>query len=102
MISRVVDVDLARLQWIEGRRRVGRAAPPHVWAQIDLITSALSRRVGQVFTLQDLADTYSAADGWTLDLLYDATPEGTAPPEVAMVADAAFHDFSRRAADYEP
>ena len=59
-VLRDMDVDLARHQWQDGIRRVegmradrGRYADR--MAQVDVLVNALRQRVGQVFTLEELA-----------------------------------------------
>lgn len=96
-----------RQQWDEGRRRVeaarrdaDRYARLHL--QVDLVTAELRRRVGQSFTLDELARAYAGADDWANALLHDAAPEGAPPPEAATAADAAFHRYARGAVDYVP
>jgi hypothetical protein len=106
MIGAVVDLELARHQWAEGRRaleRAGsdRAAEHRLRAASDVIVAELTRRVGQIFTLQQLADVYEHADRWTLDAVDEAfSTEG--PSAASVAADAAFDRFSRRASDYAP
>ena len=68
---------------------------------VDEDHSELSRRIGQIFTLEELATMYDGAERWALQVLCEALPEG-ATPQVAVVTDAAFHAFSRRATDYTP
>jgi hypothetical protein len=102
-----VDLELARQQWEEGSRRVeaargdpARSARLH--RQVDLVGADLRRRVGQSFTLEELAAAYDAADVWAPALLHEAAVEGEPPPESSTAADAAFHLYARRAADYRP
>jgi hypothetical protein len=102
-----LDIELARQQWDEGRRRVEAARrDPDRYArlhdQVDLVTAGLRRRVGQSFTLEELAEAYASADDWTRALLFDAAPEGAPPPESATAADAAFHRYALGATDYTP
>ncbi len=102
-----MDVDLARHQWDDGRRRVDAArgdARRYVTlaGQVDLVVSALRGRVGQTFTLSELADAYDGADMWVLELLDDADPESEHVTEAGTVADAAFHSYARGATDYRP
>ena len=106
MIDRVVDLELARHQWAEGRRALDRAqsdrlAYSRLAAASNVIVAELTRRVGQVFTLQELAGVYEHADRWTLDAFDEAFPDG-GPTAVSVAADAAFDRFSRRASDYAP
>ncbi len=65
------------------------------------MTAELTRRVGQVFTLDELATEYDGADRWTLETIDDAFPDDV-PADVSTTADAAFDLYSRRASDYAP
>jgi len=107
MIGRAVDVELARQQWEEGRRRIERmrgdpAAYRRASAQVDLVAAALRARVGQTFGLADLAGAYEDAVEWARDTLRDALPEGAPPPDTPTVVDAAFDLYARGASDYAP
>jgi len=102
-----VDVELARQQWEDGLRRVeGRSGDgaryEQLLAQVDVVSKGLRQRVGQVFTLAELADVYDGADEWARALLDDADPEAAPAAEPGTVADAAFHLYARGAADYTP
>jgi len=107
IIRRAVDVELARQQWEEGRRRVEltRDDGPRfrrLSEQVELIAGDLRRRVGLTYTLAELADAYDGAVEWARETLHDAQPEGAPPPETTTVVDAAFHAYSRDASDYAP
>jgi hypothetical protein len=98
-----MDVELARQQWEAGNRRVEEArGDRRVLAQVELVTAQLRARVGQTFTLQELADEYGRADQWAREALEEARAEDAPPPDAATVADAAFHLYARGATDYEP
>jgi len=102
-----VDVDLARHQWEDGRRRIEAlrtdpGAYRRLSAQVEVVTSELRRRLGQTFTLEELASAYDGADEWARDVLDDAREEGEPPPEMPTVADAAFYAYARGASDYAP
>jgi hypothetical protein len=102
-----VDVELARQQWEDGNRRLeetrgARTLHRAVLAQVELVTGELRQRIGQTFTLQELADAYAGADRWARDALEDARPEDAPPPDVALATDAAFHVYARGAVDYAP
>ena len=102
-----MDLDLARQQWEDGARRVeaARGDPPRygrMTTQVDVVIAGLRERVGQVFTLDELAGAYDGADEWARTLLDDADPEGTPTAEPGTVADAAFHAYARGAVDYRP
>jgi hypothetical protein len=102
-----VDIDLARQQWQDGDRRVERARSDRtryarLAGQVDVLVSALRKRVGQVFTLDELAGAYDGADEWARTLLDDADPEAPPTTEPGTLADAAFHHYARGASDYRP
>ncbi|HEY4347225.1 MAG TPA: hypothetical protein VGM80_06505 [Gaiellaceae bacterium] len=106
MIGAEVNVELARHQWEEGRRAVDRARRDRPrWQQlireVDVVTACLTRRVGQVFTLEELATAYEGADRWVLEEIHEAFPD-LVPVEASTVASAAFDAYSRRASDYAP
>jgi hypothetical protein len=94
-----VELELARQQWQDGARRV--AGNRRLLEQVDHVVAALRQRVGQVFTMQELADQYDRADEWARDVVDDAFPDDP-PAEAGTVADAAFDVYSRGASDYRP
>jgi hypothetical protein len=95
-----VAVEHARQQWEEGHRRLqshsaDRALSLQLHSQVGVVVDELNRRVGQTFTLGELARSYYEADRWLYDVLGSAR-------DVALVQDAAFHLYARRAVDYAP
>jgi hypothetical protein len=106
-VTAAVDVELARHQWDEGRRALERTRRAdsrrhaRLAREIGVVTAGLTRRIGQVFTLAELATVYGEADRWILEELHEAFPDNP-PTETATVADAAFDAYSRRASDYAP
>jgi hypothetical protein len=102
-----LDVQLARQQWEDGRRRIEQTrSDPAVYArlhhQVELVARELRKRVGVTFTLEELAAVYDRAEDWARDLLHEARDEDAPPPETSTVADAAFHRYARGASDYSP
>ncbi|MFL5927799.1 MAG: hypothetical protein ACJ77E_12775 [Gaiellaceae bacterium] len=102
-----MDVELARQQWQDGNRRVenargDRARYELLTGQVDVVVGGLRKRIGQVFTLAELADAYDGADDWARELLDDADPDAPPAAEAGTVADAAFHVYARGATDYRP
>lgn len=102
-----MELDLARQQWADGDRRIEASRPDagrygDLRGQVDVVIAGLRERVGQVFTLDELANAYDGADEWARSLLDDADPEGLPSSEPGTVADAAFHAYARGAADYTP
>jgi hypothetical protein len=107
LYSLTVDVELARQQWQDGNRRVEAARTDRrryvqLTGQVDEVVAALRQRIGQTFTLAELADAYDGADAWTGGLLEDADPERAPATEPGTVTDAAFHVYARGATDYHP
>jgi hypothetical protein len=102
-----VELELARQQWHDGNRRVESVRADHqrylrLTGQVETVVAALRRRVGQVFTLSELADAYDGADAWTGEVLDEADPDEAPATEPGTVADAAFHVYARGATDYRP
>lgn len=98
-----VAVESARQQWATGHRRLaGQAADRSLYLrlldQVGLVLDELNRRVGQTFTLAELANAYQDADRWLLDVL----GAGPGTDHLALVEDAAFHVYARGAVDYSP
>jgi hypothetical protein len=98
-----VAIENARLQWEDGYRRLNehasdRSTHARLLAQVDVLIDELNRRVGQTFTLADLAAAYEDADRWLLEVL----PPGAGAVQVGLVEDAAFHLYARGAVDYTP
>jgi hypothetical protein len=107
LYSRLVDVELARHQWEDGSRRIealrsDRARYAALLAQVEVVLGELRKRVGQTFTLDELAHAYEGADDWARDAIDTAEPDAPPPAEVPAVAGAAFHQYARGATDYRP
>jgi hypothetical protein len=100
-------LESTRLEWEDGYRRLQAAADDRprydrMLAELDLVLEQLRRRVGQTFTLSELADAYLGADRWVQETLAEREPSPGWPTRLATVQDAAFHLYSRGAADYRP
>lgn len=99
-------VEAVRQQWEEGNRRFESQASepvyPRLLEQLDVATDELRKRVGETFTLAELADAYQASDHW----LREAVEERVAAPgwvqHLSVVQDAAFYQYARGATDYSP
>ena len=103
----MIATESVRREWEEGYRRFEAASreaasQDRLLAQLEVVTAELRRRVGQTFTLEELAGAYERAEAWA----YDAVSEHAATPgwprTVTMVQDAAFHLYQRGAVDYRP
>ena len=102
-------VETARHEWEESHRRLeteGRDSGryPELLEQVDAIMAELRRRVGQTFTLDELADAYAGAEDWVRDVVVEAAPPRAAAGlrDAALVQDAAFGQYARGATDYRP
>ena len=101
-----VQVETARQQWEDGHRRLQATAgdPPRyerLAAQVEALMEELRRRVGQVFTLHELADEYTRAERWSREVAAD-NRRAPSPGDLSTAEDAAFHLYSRGARDYGP
>jgi hypothetical protein len=98
------DVELARQQWSDGYRRLrelarDRAAYERMHSDVDIVLAELRRRVGGMYTLTELADTYAGADDWVREAIEERVGVARTP---SVAGDAAFHVYSRGAQDYTP
>jgi hypothetical protein len=100
-------LETTRREWEEGNRRLQTAASDRVTynrllAEVEVVLDQLSRRVGQTFTLDELAVAYGDSDQWVQEALGEAEPAPGWPARTTTVQDAAFHIYSRGATDYRP
>ncbi len=100
-------VETSRQAWEEGHRRLEAEArdPARYNAllrHVEVVTEELRKRIGEKFTLAELAEVYATADSWSRD----AVAEHAATPgwarTLALVEDSAFHLYARGASDYRP
>ena len=95
--------DSAREQWDEGMRRLDEAYPEQVLT-LERVTreiqSELRRRLGGVFTLDELAELYDEGTGWVTDLAVEIAPEEPFAWDARIVGDAAFGRYQRAATDF--
>ena len=99
-----VEVELARRQWGEGKQRFDEEAraDPRLLDALEVVTDELRRRVGQTFTLSELASAYERAEDWVRTAMADFAAFPGWPRALTTVQDAAFHVYSRGATDYRP
>ena len=99
-------LETTRREWEDGERRLGAAADrglhERLLEEVDLVLDELRRRVGQIFTLDELAAAYADADRWVQEALAEGSAARGWPARSATVQDAAFHRYSRGAVDYRP
>lgn len=102
-------IDTARQQWDEGKRRLDAVGPEtargrHLWLLVEAVLAELRRRVGQTFTLAELARVYEGSEDWVREVvLASAPPKARAGiRDSVLVQDAAFAHYARGASDYRP
>ncbi len=99
-------VQLALMEWEEGVRRLEQLEVPSrrmaVYRRVvDEIVAELARRMGQTFTLAQLAEEYAESAPWCKHVAQRSTDEVWAH-DLSIVGDAAFARFARNATDYRP
>ena len=102
-----IAIEALRREWEDGHRRFQVAAREPVagerlQAQLEVVTDELRKRVGQTFTLDELADAYARADDWVRDAVSERAATPGWPRNLALVQDAAFYLYQRGAVDYGP
>jgi hypothetical protein len=105
----MTSIPAARHQWEEGKRRLadegeGTARSRHLDVLIEAVVGELQRRVGQTFTLRDLADVYGDAEDWVREVIVTSAPPRSRAGirDTALVQDAAFAQYAQSASDYKP
>ena len=102
-----VSIELARQQWQDGARRVKEAARDplrhgRLMTVVDALVVELRRRVGGIYTLQELADEYERVDRWALSVVAENAAVPGWESALTTAQDAAFHTYARGAQDYSP
>jgi hypothetical protein len=102
-----VVLEAVRDEWESGHRRFqelarDRAAANRLNRQLEVVTDALRKRIGQTFTLEELARVYQGADDWVRAEVSEHASTPGWPRTLAVVQDAAFHLYQRGAIDYAP
>ena len=99
-------VDAVRQQWEEGNRRFESQAGSAVFAQLlqqlEVATEELRKRVGETFTLVQLADAYAGSDHWLREAVEERAATSGWVRYLSVVQDASFHQYARGATDYTP
>jgi hypothetical protein len=101
------EVELVRREWSDAHAALeAEARDPRRYAslleQVDAVLAALRKRMGQTFTLRELADAYADADRWARDAVADNAPASGWPRTLSVVVGAAFHVYQRGAVDFRP
>ena len=100
-------VDTIRQEWDQGNRRFEEllrdpVARPRLLAQLEVVSGELRKRVGETFTLDELAAMYARADEWVRAAVEEHAASPGWPRTLAIVQDAAFYRYQRGAVDYTP
>ena len=100
-------LDAARQQWEEGSRRFeSYSSDPDLYLgllhQLEVATEELRKRVGETFTLAELADAYGASDHWLRGAVEERVQTPGWERQLSLVQDTAFHRYARGATDYSP
>jgi hypothetical protein len=103
----VTSLTVVRHEWEDGSRRLegsrdDQARYRQLLAQLDLVVDELRKRIGQTYTLAELAAAYADAEGWARELLEERATFPGWPRELTTVLAAAFDAYQRGAVDYEP
>lgn len=100
-------MDVARIDWEQAYRRLEaeRDDPRryrNLLAAVEAVTAGLRARVGQTFSLAELARAYEDVERWGREAVSEEAPYDGWPRDLALVEDAAFHLYARGAVDFEP
>jgi hypothetical protein len=98
---------IARHEWEEGSRCLEAARDDgHRYGQLlellNLVHAELRRRIGQTYTLQQLAAAYGDSESWAREVLQERADMPGWPRDLTTVLAAAFDAYQRGAIDYEP
>ena len=102
-----MSVDIARADWDNAFRRLeAERADARRYRglldAVDAVTDELRARIGQTFTLAQLADAYASVERWGREAVADREPYDDWSRDLALIEDAAFSIYSRNATDYSP
>ena len=98
---------VARHEWEDGTRRLESTrndVPRYhrLLELLNLIVDELQKRVGQTYTLEQLAGAYGEAEAWARELLDERSSLPGWPRDLTTVLAAAFGAYQLGAVDYAP
>jgi hypothetical protein len=100
---------IARHQWAEGKRQLDAAGfdtarAKHLTILIEAVVTELPKRIGQTFTLAQLAQVYEGSEDWVREVIRESMPPRSRAgiKDTALVQDAAFWVYAQGASDYRP
>jgi hypothetical protein len=100
-----VTVETDRVDWERAFRTLQQAdarRQRNLYDAVEAVTQALRHRVGQTFTLAELATAYGSVERWGREAVEERAPYEGWARDLTLVEDAAFHLYSRGAIDYGP
>lgn len=95
--------ELVAQEWSQGERRAAELPAAQriaVERVVDELVSALRRRLGGTFTVDELVALYDAGTSWCMDLAFAIAPGAPWAWDPRTTADAAFARYLREAQDY--
>jgi hypothetical protein len=107
MLLPVSRLSIARHEWEEGSRRLESTRDdPHRYEQLlelrRLVLAELRKRIGQTYSLGELAASYDDAERWAREVLEERAEMPGWARDLSTVVAAAFDAYQRGAVDYEP
>jgi len=96
---------ILRQEWEEGNRALERERDDprryeRLLEQVEVVTAELRRRIGQTYTLDELALAYRDAERWAREAVEERAPSPGWPRDLSLVLAAAFFAYQRGAVDY--
>ena len=100
-------VEVARQEWEEGRRRLEAACEDgrryrQLLELLELVLEELRKRIGQTYTLAELVTAYRESERWAREVLAERATVPGWPRDLTVVLASAFDAYQRGAIDYEP
>jgi len=97
---------LMQQEWEEAVRRIeadreDRRRYARLLEQVEIVVEELRKKVGQTYTLAELASVYRDAERWAREAVEERAPSPGWPRDLALVLAAAFHAYQRGAVDYQ-
>jgi len=101
-----VDATLVQQEWEEGNRaleaeREDRRRYDRLLEQVEVVNDELRKRVGQTYTVDELATAYRGAERWAREAVEERAPSPGWPRDLTLVLAAAFYTYQRGAVDYQ-
>jgi len=98
-------IEIVRHEWDDGYRRLEGARDDRprygrLLRQLEVVVDELRKRVGQTYTLADLADSYRDAERWARPLVEELAPSPGWARDLTTVLAAAYHAYQRGAVDF--